>query len=275
MVDIKPSTRRSKNIEDQTTTLGAIIGSLDPFVQSAKEIPAILGQVLQGNLGPLPSYGDPTIAEKAGLTLPEITGGHFISPGFQPPIEGGKRDSPAPPSLTIDNELKGKALDRYVGKSETNMPLTPQMLAMLALKNPELLATMLAAKGVKPEQLQMAQAPTPAAPTPQTQGGQQMATAPVGGPIPMPVPGQAFPGTMPAAPAAAPTAQPQLALGDILAGVKTPSVATQPRPGAVAPQMANFNPNTLALLQWLAQNGAGGTMSAPTIPPSLGQLLGR
>ena len=71
--------------------------------------------------------------------------------------------------------------------------------------------------------------------------------------------------------------QPQLALGDILAGVKTPSVATQPRPGSAGQQQtSNLNPNVLALMQWLAQNGAaGGGVASPAVTPSLGQLLGR
>lgn len=155
------------------------------------------------------------------------------------------------------------------------MALTPQMLATLALKNPELLASMLAAKGVHPSQMQMAQAPGGA--TPQPQGGQQMAVAPVGGPIPMPTPGQTFPGTMPPTAGAPAAGQPQLALGDILAGVKTPAAATQPRPGSAGQQQtASLNPNVLALMQWLAQNGAAGQgVASPAVTPSLGQLLGR
>lgn len=164
------------------------------------------------------------------------------------------------------------------------MAMTPQMLAQLALKNPELLASLMAAKGVHPSQLQMAQAPsgpplgalpTAPSPSPQPQGAQPMAVAPTGGPIPMPQAGQMFPGTMPQAPVQA--GQPQLALGDILAGVKAPGITTQPRPGSAGQQQtANLNPNVLALMQWLAQNGAAdGGVSSPSVTPSLGQLLGR
>lgn len=179
------------------------------------------------------------------------------------------------------------------------MAMTPQMLAQLALKNPELLATMLAAKGIRPNQLQLAQAQPPpgsdqlnvgqppvspevmARPAGTSitapQGAQPMAVAPVGGPIPMPSPGQTFPGTMPQAAGAPAAGQPQLALGDILAGVKTPTAATQQRPGSAGQQQtANLNPNVLALMQWLAQNGAAGQgVASPAVTPSLGQLLGR
>lgn len=105
-----------------------------------------------------------------------------------------------------------------------------------------------------------------------------MMPGPTTGPAAVTLPGGAPPGALNPQQIAAlggGGGQPQLALGDILAGVKTPSVATQPRPGSAGQmQTSNLNPNALALMQWLAQNGVGG-QGGPALPPSLGQLLGR
>lgn len=167
------------------------------------------------------------------------------------------------------------------------MAMTPQMLAQLALKNPELLASLLAARGVQPSQVLGGQGTTALAGNVgndllKPQGGQPMATmpGPTTGPAATLLQGGAPPGVPNAQQIAglsggAGAPQPQIPLGDILAGVRPPAITTAPRPGGAAPQQAGFNPNVLALMQWLAQNGAGGQGGAPTVAPSLGQLLGR
>jgi hypothetical protein len=162
--------------------------------------------------------------------------------------------------------------------------MTPQMMAMLALQNPELLASALAARGARPEQLQggtgiealiggggaPAGGGLPLAPGPTSgMSPTQMVNpiAPAGGTSPVAVP-------QPAMPAPAAATNPPPALGDILAGVG-PSAggggAGQMRAPGIAPMGQTMaQPNILALMQYLAQGGA-----APGGMPSLGALLGR
>lgn len=150
--------------------------------------------------------------------------------------------------------------------------MTPEVMVNLALTNPELLASLLAAKGAHPSQLQGGIG------TEQLMGGgQAMMPGPTTGPAATTLVGGAPPGapSVPQLQALQGGGMPQIPLGDILAGVQTPQASQRPYPGAVGPQQGSIPPmNLLALMQWMAQGGGGGGGAGATVvPPTLGQIM--
>src|SRR5262245_19525734 len=119
-------------------------------------------------------------------------------------------------------------------------PMTPQMVAEMALKNPDLLSAILASKGHAPPQMQLAAAgnvhpmqPAPAPPNTGYTGSQYPQVTPPPTPPQKPTPPA---GSAPAQAAPAPTAQ-----------RSAPAPAPAPTP-AVAPgnMPAPMNPNVMA-----------------------------
>ena len=158
--------------------------------------------------------------------------------------------------------------------------MTPALLAKLAMDNPELLASALAAKGIAPPQdpIQLASAVPPTESATAFYGNPQPAMAPqarlapqgpMGGGGGAPAPGGAVVNTPPM-----PGGQmgvPPTSLGDAIAGVKPSIAATRPYAAAVAPGGANFAASGLGeLLALIMQN----QQTRPQLPPSLGSLIG-
>jgi hypothetical protein len=152
-----------------------------------------------------------------------------------------------------------------------------QMLAMLAAKNPQLVASLAASQGLQPPSVSPEMAPVntaPQAPAPQAPAA---AILEPGAPGASGTPGT--PGGLPVNAGAAATGMPDTSLANALAAVGAPTMAPAgdaggmnrtPAPSAPNPQQGQFNPQAMALMQMLMQSG-----QRATGPTSLASLIGR